>query len=536
MSLFYCIPWCRFLDPGEQVYAQGLTQSKVFNGPGCVCVGPCYPGTRRKAITLSKTDYIIIRDRLSSEERVVKGPQLIYLGPYEQLTGNVRTGESLGPTDFIKVVDKQTGQLSIVKGPILWFPESAFVQIVQKYTAVALKRNEFCKIVDTQTGKIRVVKGEALVYLSETEEFLHGATAAVNVDEHTAVLVRNTENGQLRLVTENSLFVPRANETIEKIQTKMVLEDHQALILKDKEGKYLFKGGRGQKAKEDRAFFIPPYCEVITLTWYQSPDINNKQGKDEEKVTVFDLRPQFLTYKFVCRTCDNVELMIDLTFFWELENVEQMVHKTQDLPGDICDHARSVIIQDVATVTLEKFMTEFNKIIHKSVLERNDPFYTDRGAKVHSVEVRSIHCKDPNTEKVLQEIIKETTDRINRLQKQTSENEVRLYKMKGEIETEKMKGDLLRIRHDHHRAEAIMEGEAQADHIKAFFAGLGGQSVPFNVQMDMWEGLKRVESISKIANTGSQMYFTSNDINLSVENIKNKQLALPASTKSGKAQ
>lgn len=521
MSLCYFIPWCRCLDPGEQYLVHGFTSSDVHNGPGVVCIGPCKPGDRRRAVTLSKTEYVRILDKVSSSERIEKGPQLLYLGAYEELVnGGAKFGEALAPTDFIKIVDKQTGVLSIVKGPLLWFPVHAFEEIVQRYTAVPLKRNEFCKIVDTKTGQIRVIKGEALVYLSETEEFLHGATQAVNVDEHTAVLVRNTESGQLRLVTENSLFFPRWNETIEKIQTKMVLEQHQSVVLKDKDGRFIIKGGRDVKTPEERSFFIPPYNEVISLRWYQSPDLQDRRGNEEVIVSVFDLRPQFLTYKFVCRTCDNVELLIDLTFFWELQDVERMIHKTEDLPGDICDHARSVIIQDVATVTLEKFMTEFNPIIHKAVLGQYDPFYEERGGKVHTVEVRSIHCKDPSTEKVLQEIIKETTDRINRLQKQTSENEVRLYSIKGEIEAERMKGDLLRIRRDHARAEAIILGEAQADHIKAFFKGLDGQQVPFNVQMEMWESIKRIESIKKLANTGSQMYFTPNDINLSIESKK----------------
>lgn len=79
-----------------------------------------------------------------------------------------------------------------------------------------------------------------------------------------------------------------------------------------------------------------------------------------------------------------------------------MIHKTDDLPGDICNHARSVIIQDVSQVTLEKFMAEFNEVVGKAVLQRGDVFYEDRGATVHTVEVRSIHCKDPATEKVLQ--------------------------------------------------------------------------------------------------------------------------------------
>jgi len=194
-----------------------------------------------------------------------------------------------------------------------------------------------------------------------------------------------------------------------------------------------------------------------------------------------------------------------------------MIHKTDDLPSDICAHARSVVIQDVSVVTLEKFMADFNSIINKAVFGRGDTFYEDRGAKVHTVEVRSIHCKDPNTEKVLQEIIKETTDRLNRLQKQSSENEVKLYKIKGEIESEKMNGELLRIQYDHHRARALIEGEAAADKVKSFLKGLESANIGFDLSVDMWEGLRRLDSLKKIAKTSSQLYFTPSELSLSVE-------------------
>jgi len=517
MSLFFCLPFARCLDPGEQYWVQGLTESKTYNGPGIVCIGPCQPGSKRKATTLTKQQYLVVREYITGSQKIEKGPKLYYLEAYEEIDGGTRNGESLGPTDFMKIIDSQSGKLSIVKGPLLWMPESPYQKSVQKYTAQPLKINEWIKVVDTSSGKIRVEKGEALVYLSETEEFLTPVTQAINIDEHTAVLVRNSNTGQLSLVIEKKLWFPKADEVIEKTQKKIVLEQHQVAILKDMEGRYIFKGGRDVKNKEDRSFFIPPYCEMVTLHWYQSADLEHK-GNASEHVNIFDLRPQFLSYKFTCRTCDNVELILDLTFFWELIDIEKMIHKTEDLPGDITSHARGMIIQDVALVTLEKFMAEFAAIIRKAVLGREeDTFYSDRGAKVHSVEVRSIHCKDPNTEKVLQEIIKETTDRLNRLQKQSSENEVRLYKIKGEIEAEKMKADLLRIKHDHKRAEALMEGEARADNVKAFLKGLEGASVPFQTQFEMWESLKKVNALGKLAKTGSQMYFTPNDLNLSME-------------------
>lgn len=136
-------------------------------------------------------------------------------------------------------------------------------------------------------------------------------------------------------------------------------------------------------------------------------------------------------------------------------------------------HSRSLAIQIVSQVTLEKFMKDFNAIISKAILNAEDTFFEDRGAVIHTVEVLSIHCVDPSTEKVLQEIIKETTDRLNRLQKQASENEVRLFKMKGDIQEEKLNGELLRIRKDNQKVESQIEGEGSADQIKAFLKGLG---------------------------------------------------------------
>lgn len=312
------------------------------------------------------------------------------------------------------------------------------------------------------------------------------------------------------------------------------------VILKDKQGRYIFKEGRAVKEglfhtqkdvgkenvveeeitdeDEERSFFLPPYTELEEVGWYTSEDMLQKP----QRVTHFDLRPQFLTYQFVARTCDNVELIIDLTFFWEIINIRKMIHKTDILPDDICHHARSVIIQRVSQVTLEEFMGNFNDIIAKAVLAKGDTFYDERGAFVHSVEVRSIHCKDAATEQVLQEIIKETTDRLNRLQKQASDNEVRLSKMKGDIEEEKLNGTLLGIRHDHHRAEALMEGEAEADQINAFLKGIS--NVPFEHQMTMWATLRKLDGIYTLAEGNSQMYFTPNDINLSIETLDRKSV------------
>jgi hypothetical protein len=54
--------------------------------------------------------------------------------------------------------------------------------------------------------------------------------------------------------------------------------------------------------------------------------------------------------------------------------------------------------------------------------------------RIEAIEVRSITCKEPATQRILQEIIQETTNRLNQLQKQESENEVSLKRIQGQID------------------------------------------------------------------------------------------------------
>merc|ERR1719389_1213589 len=117
------------------------------------------------------------------------------------------------------------------------------------------------------------------------------------------------------------------------------------------------------------------------------------------------------------------------------------------------------MIQAVSRVTLETFMADFNEIVGKASKADAD-FYSERGVKMHALEVTHYACADGTTSSVLQEIIQETTNRINRMQKQQSDNEVQREKMAGEIEVEKQRTALMQARCDNDRMRAIIEGES----------------------------------------------------------------------------
>merc|ERR1712137_1064561 len=102
----------------------------------------------------------------------------------------------------------------------------------------------------------------------------------------------------------------------------------------------------------------------------------------------------------------------------------------------------------------------------------DQPFYDIRGVRIHSLEVTRYKCSEQRTSEVLQQIIEETTNRLNRLSQAESENEVNIFRMQGQIEQEKLNGALLTIQHEHSQAEARVAGAAEAEHVAAFVKGL----------------------------------------------------------------
>merc|ERR550514_1077505 len=105
-------------------------------------------------------------------------------------------------------------------------------------------------------------------------------------------------------------------------------------------------------------------------------------------------------------------------------------------------------------------MAQFNDIVMRAT-SMDDPFYKDRGVAVHNLEVTRYECVDAKTSGVLQEIIQETTNRINRLQHQQSENDVLREQMSGEIELEKQRRELIQAKADNERMEAVIQGEGE---------------------------------------------------------------------------
>merc|ERR1711998_548822 len=496
---------CVFLEENEQALFTSFTGVRaVAPGPGCITYSFCTSVEKRRALEIEAGRYAFVRNDESSERRAVYGPCVEWIGPRDELIQpGIRDCPSLTREEYLIVEDTLCGDKRLEVGPKLFQP-GPFDNLSTKRTALNLARNEFVKIKD-EHGKLRVERGEARIIPQPLEEVLGGVQEGYHIDEHHAVKLRNTDTGTMQLVTEHGLFIPGPYQEVLEVQRKIILEEYERMAYKDETGKFHYVSGDS----EMRNFFLPPFCEVLEQEW--STDLR-KEHKECENVWRFDMRPRYTNYEFNCRTIDNVELVVDVSFYWQIIDVQSMIEKTADAPGDICTHARSKIIQAVSNITLMDFLARFNDIIRDGagVAPRKAPeacladimstdlgealspkgrnssvavaapcerdlFYEERGVQLLSVEVLQFKCSNPDTDKTLQAIIKETADRLKKKEYQRGENEMALSKLEGEIEQEKLNKQLIEIKKSHLKTESRIEGEAEYHKIAAFLGGVTGE-------------------------------------------------------------
>jgi len=552
------------LEHDDQVLMQTSSGDKeVYNGPGIKFISPFHQSEWRKATLLGPLQYCLVESSLTGKPRVVSGPTLFFLGPYDKIV--LTEGKIvLQKHEFVRLVDEETGNVRILRGPLnvvpgptetapkgkekavpltryesvrvtdrsngamrtevggengkLVFPE-AFEYLEAKQSGIQLAKNEWVRIMDKATGQIRVERGESIVFLAPTEHVLGEAkNKAVEVNREQAVLVLSKETGQHMLVTENSVFFPGPYEEILEIRKLIHVEPHEAVAVRDDHGSFSFHIGNESKG-EGTAFFLPPHSKVVTMEWS-----SGSTAKDTRMVTKIDLRSQYMTFNYEVRTSDNVRLRLEGTVFWRVTDVPRMVHATPDPSGDVWHHTRSTLIQAVSQTTLEKFMQGFNSIVAQAFqAEAADSFYKDRGVEVQSMEVTRFECEDKKTAEVLQQIIQETTNRINRLQEQESENDVAAAKLRSQIELEKQRTELIQTRSENLRLESEVQGQSSGLTVAtdaATFLGPTLSKVVPNLQdrIDLYKLQKQLESNNKdtasLASGQATLFMTPEDMNL----------------------
>ena len=467
-------------------------QQRLIKGPAKVVPAPfesMVDGDEpSKATKLSKRQYVRVTETLTGAQRVVSGPTLFFPDAYETV-GDIDEAIELSKLQYVEVTETLTGAQRVVSGPTLFFPD-AYDAVGDVGEAFEVRKHQYLKLLDQTTGALRVERGEKTVFPRAHEAAAEGGVQdAVNVDDETAVLVLDRATGQQRLVEARGLFFPAALETIVEVRTLVRVAPHEVAIVRDNAGAYSFHSGNGTGGGRGTAFFLPPHCELVTMHWSSGTSAedaesnvvrNAKAVKYKVPITKVDLRSQYAFFEYKVRTSDNVELLLEGTIFWQVVDVPRMIERTGDPKGDVWYHARSSLIQAVSAVTLEQFMASFNAIVSRAAAT-DAAFYEQRGVRLHGLEVVRYECADGKTAGVLQEIIQETTNRINRLQKQKSENEVEAERLSSQIDIERQRTQLIEAQTANQKLQAAVAGESEGTRLAqsslAFLELLDG-SVP----------------------------------------------------------
>jgi len=256
------------------------------------------------------------------------------------------------------------------------------------------------------------------------------------------------------------------------------------------------------------------------------PAMATSQTHRKVNVTKIDMRARMMFFTYEVRTSDNVKLRLDGNIFWRVKDVKKMVDTSSDPEGEVWQHARSALIQGVSKTTLSAFMAGFNNITMEAfATQATDGFYAERGVEIISMEVTRFEPVDAKTAEVLQQIIQETTNRINRLQVQNSENDVLAAKLAADIQMEKQRTELIETQTKNEQLQAQMQGESdgmeRAMSAKAFIDGLNTSVANASKRVELYELHEVLEnnrvSTQHLSSGKATLFLTPKDMNLKLQ-------------------
>lgn len=527
------------LDQKEKLIVeqkQYIVIKDKLNGTIRHVVGPLLlqPGVQdevvglRDMVVLESSQYVVVKDRITGEPRHEAGPQLFHPGHYDEVL-EVKEKLILERSKYAVVKDRLSGERRHELGQQLFLPR-VHDEVLQVLDKLILEKDEYVRLVNTVTGAERVVRGQQTIVPEPTESSVEGKQKVIFLDRDSAVLLLDRVSGQQRLVAERGAFAPGAYEQVLEVRSRIHILPHEAVVVRDASGQLSVVSGAENRSTSGTSFFLEPHAELFSMTWsgYSSlPKDNSPQVATEERVEKIDLRARKIFFRYEVRTSDNVKLSLEGTIFWQMQNVSRMLMATADPQGDVWHHARNAMIQAVSNSTLESFMSGFNKIIQDSFLaEARSDFYADRGVELQSMELTRFDCTDEETAQILQQIIQETTNKINRLTMQESENDVKAAALTADIDLERRRTELIRMQAENERLQAEMRGVASgvqlAKSASGFIEGLVSVVPNVSTRVGLYKMHEELQSRNQdtfnLASGKAQLFLTPANVNLRLDN------------------
>jgi len=500
---------------------------RVVKGPANLVPEPLEEAPKwiEQCIVIGATNAVLVEQKDTGMKHLITEPGMYVPEPYVEILGE-QEAILLEPLDYAVVRDLLTGQARNELGPTL-LQQGAYEEVVTRAKKPVLEKDEYIRLIDVETGLERIVTGPAMVVPAPTESAPDGIQKAIFLTSQTAVLVLNRATGQQRLETTPGAFVPQAYEKVIEARTKYLVLGHQVAVTRDVYGNMTMISGESGT----NSFFLEPFTELVNMEWslYDQPGIQEPVPK--ESVSFIDLRVQKMFFTKDVRTSDNVKLRLEGTIFWQVKDVLKMIAMTADPSGDVAQRAGSGLVGAVSKSTFAVFMTQFNNITAQAFQDQaSDSFYIDRGLEMQSLELTKYDCVDEETALVLQLIIQESTNRINRLQSAQSENDVKAAKLVSDIELEKKRTELITTQAGNDKLEAELAGQADGAKLVesaiAFIDGLNVSVPEVEDRTDLYKlhivNNARNNDTKNLANGEAKLFLLPKDMSVSLRMDKDE--------------
>eukprot|EP00930_Biecheleria_cincta_P082437 TRINITY_DN7216_c0_g3_i1.p1 TRINITY_DN7216_c0_g3~~TRINITY_DN7216_c0_g3_i1.p1 ORF type:complete len:962 (-),score=98.92 TRINITY_DN7216_c0_g3_i1:244-3129(-) len=453
---------------------------RVVSGPEVLVPNPLEesPLGVEQAVVVNASTTVTVEKRTSGMRRLVTQLGPFVPAAYEVILALVHA-RTLEQMKYLRVKDHLTGQVRHVPGPQLFFL-GPYDEILSEGQKIVLGRDEYVRLLSQSTGLERIVQGPEAVVPDAMELVPEGIQKGVSVNENTAVLVLNKATGQQRLITTRGIFIPEPHDHVVESRQKLQVLPHQALLTRDAAGGVHL---HTSNTSAPISFFLQPYFSLIKLYWSSSSQPGVSEPPPKEEVTVIDLRVQHQRFfSFEARTDDGVTLMLEGAIFWQVKDVLKMLRVTSDAPADVSQRAKAALLQSISRMSLRHFMTNFRKVCEEtSAIESSDQFFTKRGLELHSIDVTKYSCVDPEASRILQSMVAEVTSGVNRLQRAQSEADVKQAELLGLLELEKKRTTLIEAKAINIRLEAASRGRVKGSELSAsaqtFLDGLNATDV-----------------------------------------------------------
>eukprot|EP00762_Andalucia_godoyi_P003219 ANDGO_01044.mRNA.1 hypothetical protein AURANDRAFT_71695 len=515
-SLCCCVPFICSLynsDENEQAIIQSFTTRYLKDGPTWFCV-PCCPALYKTRlfhkIVLDSSQYVPLKDWSTDEVRIVSGPGKIKLSsPYDRV-GQVTTKPSVPMNHFLRVTN-QDSSVDIVVGPCMYTPKP-YQTFGAPEQCITLQAAQYCFLYHRAKQSYRKVVGPATFIPDPYEDYIDRDAAGrpvraavftpLNAYEVTKVQclhVRSITDGSIRMISEPQRFIPDIDEVVIKVAPVVSLEINEfAVVLNNVSGERFIKK---HDDASTRTFFLGPFDKFID---FQAPT-----GKTVQRLNMKNNR---FSMQSTFRSADNVLMEVQMSLAYDICDVSHFC-----MIGDVyltimTDFLKSEVAKQVAVAEHRKVFSNIPQIL-QDVCERVAPdFFEAKGLKLISLQLGSITCANPTIQLVLDNYVKETTDRTNQMLKEKAESDLALERVSREIRVETETRKLVEIRQQNLVKEAQAQAEASAaEQRKIFevikeFAGADAKAV--------YQAMADVEKAKAMSKTIKNAYLVPENVGL----------------------